>query len=250
MKIQTGLIWDIDGLVVDSPHEEAWRITAMREPWNVEDLSSDFYFRHVASMPRYEGGDNILKLKGVYEKFEAKTEEEKNELLQRFCTEKNALVRELIEEEKFKLFPDAIMLLMQAKKMGILQAAASASKNAIPMITRVSKTRIIREVGNDYGLMQEQDTLSSLFDVQACGLDLGGKEGIQKFAADQLNELAKGKLRKFVVFEDAPSGIEAAKSLGFYVVGVLRIGEKRALLNAGADMVTSDLGTVKIRQLL
>ena len=63
-----GLIWDIDGVVVDSPHEEAWRITAKKEPWNVREFTSDFYFSHVASRARFEGGDNILRLKGIYEK--------------------------------------------------------------------------------------------------------------------------------------------------------------------------------------
>lgn len=246
----TGFIWDIDGLVVDSPHEEAWRITVMKEPWGAKDLTTDFYFTHVASIPRYEGGNNILKLKGIYEKLGAKTEDQKNKLLDQYCNQKNALIKELIRQDKFKLFPDAIALLFQAKKMNMLQAAASASKNAIPMISRVTKLRIIKEIGDDYGVMNEKDTLDTIFDVQVCGLDLGGKKGIQKYAADKLNELAKGKIKKFVVFEDAPSGIEAAKSLGFYAVGVFRIGQEKALRDAGADIITTDITSLKIEDLI
>ena len=37
-------IWDIDGVVVDSPHEQAWRAVATGAPWDVDQLSSDFYF--------------------------------------------------------------------------------------------------------------------------------------------------------------------------------------------------------------
>jgi beta-phosphoglucomutase-like phosphatase (HAD superfamily) len=53
-----------------------------------------------------------------------------------------------------------------------------------------------------------------------------------------------------VVFEDAPSGVEAAKSLGYYAVGVLRIGEESALRQAGADIVVSNLRVVKLEDLL
>jgi len=245
-----GFIWDIDGIVVDSPHEEAWRVTAMKEPWNIKDLSSDFYFTHVASRARYEGGNNILQLNGVYERLGAVTEEEKARLLEKYCSEKNALIRELIGAGKFKLFDDAIPLLLKAKSIGIRQAAASASKNAKGMLLRVSRERIVDEMGDDFGVLNEEDSLYSIFDVDACGLDVGGKEAMQKFAAERLNALPQEKIRKFVVFEDAPSGIEAANSLGYYAVGVLRIGEESALHQAGADIVVPDLSMVKIEDLL
>ena len=239
-----GFIWDIDGVVVDSPHEEAWRITAMKTPWNVKELSSDFYFTHVASRPRYEGGDNILQLRGVYERLVATTEIQKGALLEKFCTEKNMLIRELIESGRFKLFADAVALLLKSKNMGIRQAAASASKNAKDMLLRSSRTRVIEEIGNDFGSLGEKDSLYSIFDVDACGIDANDKESIQRFAAEQLGILSLEKIKRFVVFEDAPSGVEAAKSLGYYVVGVLRIGNESALYKAGADIVVRDLSMV------
>ena len=245
-----GFIWDIDGIVVDSPHEEAWRVTAMKEPWHIKELSSDFYFTHVASRPRYEGGNNILQLYGVYERLGAVTEEERAKLLEKYCSEKNALIRELIGAGKFKLFDDAIPLLLKAKSIGIWQAAASASKNAKGMLLRVSRKRIVDEIGDDFGVLNEEDSLYSIFDVGACGLDVGGKEAMLKFAAERLNALSQKKIKKFVVFEDAPSGVEAAKSLGYYAVGVLRIGEKSALRQAGADIVVSDLRVIKLEDLL
>jgi len=245
-----GLIWDIDGLVVDSPHEEAWRITAMKEPWNVKEFSSDFYFSYVASRPRYEGANNILDLKGVYKRLGAKTEEEKKELLEKYCEQKNRLIRELISSGKFRLFPDAVTLLLKSKKTGILQAAASASKNAKDMLIRVSKSRIIKEVGGDYGVLKEKDNLYSMFDVDACGLDLGGKKNILKFAGEKLNALSAGKIKRMIVFEDAPTGVKAAKSLGYYAIGVLRIGNKKALKEAGADIVSEDLRTIRVKDLL
>jgi len=118
------------------------------------------------------------------------------------------------------------------------------------MLLRVSRKRIVDEIGNDFGVLNEEDSLYSIFDVNACGLDVGGKEAILKFAAERLSALSQDKINKFVVFEDAPSGIEAAKSLGYYAVGVLRIGEESALRQAGADIVVSDLGVVKLEDLL
>ena len=245
-----GFIWDIDGVIVDSPHEEAWRVTAMEAPWGVDVLSSDFYFSHVASRPRYEGGHNILQLKGVYERLGATTDEQKKALLEKFCTEKNALIRELIEVGKFKLFRDAILLLLKAKSMGIRQAAASASKNARDILTHVPRSRILEELGDDFGVLKEGDSLYSVFDVDVCGIDVGGKRDIQRLAAEQLNILSRGKVKRFMVFEDAPSGIEAAKSLGYFVIGVLRSGREDALHKAGADIVTGDLKMISVEEIL
>jgi beta-phosphoglucomutase-like phosphatase (HAD superfamily) len=47
--------------------------------------------------------------------------------------------------------------------------------------------------------------------------------------------------QKIVVFEDAPSGVKAAKKLGYKAVGVLRLGKRSALDQAGADIVVEDL---------
>ena len=247
---RVGFIWDIDGVVVDSPHEEAWRITAMKEPWNIEGLNSDFYFNHVASRPRYAGGDNILELKGVYQRLGAVTEEEKESLLDKFCTEKNSLIEQLIETGKFNLFADAVTILLRAKSIGIKQAAASASKNACHMLSHVTSSRLAEEVGDTFSVLGENDTLLSLFDVDVCGLDIGYKKDILKTAAEQLNTLSEADIERFVVFEDAPTGVKAAKSLGYHAVGILRIGSKDALYHAGADIVTLRPTMAQIEELL
>ncbi len=240
-----GFIWDIDGVVMDSPHEEAWRETATKPPWNVDSLSTDFYFKHVASRPRLEGAHNILLLKGVYDKLGAKTEEERQKVLDSFSNEKNEKIREFIRKGKFKIFRDAVILLLKAKSEGVPQACASASKNAKDMLVRVDKGRILREIGNDFGVMSEGQTLYDMFDVDVCGLELGGKDRIQKFAAEGL----KGKfpqLKDFVVFEDSPAGVEAAKSLGLFAVGIHRIGSIKAMKDAKADIVVDNLEKLDI----
>lgn len=250
MTSNVGFIWDIDGVLIDSPHEEAWRLTALKEPWNADGLSSEFYFSQVASRPRYEGADNILELLGIYKRLGATTEEEKRALMEAYAAEKDALIKDLIDRGEFRLFTDAVLLLLKAKRAGILQAAASASKNASTMLRNVGRSRVLRELGDDFGALTEGDTLYSVFDFDACGVDVGGKAEILRYAAEGLMALPGVRIDRFFVFEDAPSGMEAAKSLGYCAVGVLRIGEKEALEEAGADLVTDDLDTIGVEDLL
>ncbi len=245
-----GFIWDIDGVVIDSPHEEAWRLTVMKEPWGAKGLSSDFYVTHVASRPRFEGADNILELLGVYQRLGATTEKEKRDLMHRYAAEKDALIKDLIQRGEFKLFTDAVTLLLKARRSGVLQAAASASKNAATMLRNVPRSRVLREVGDDFGALAEGETLYSAFDFDACGVDVGGKEEILRYAAEGLAALPGVEIEGIFVFEDASSGVEAAKSLGYQAVGVFRIGDREALEKAGADIVTEDLGTLKLEDLL
>jgi len=244
MNEKVAYIWDIDGVVVDSPHEDAWCITAAKEPYLVKTMDSDFYFNYVASRPRYEGGNNILELNNVYERLGTKTEEQKKVVLEKYCSEKNRLIRDLIETGKFKLFPDAVLTLWEAKSKGIPQAAASASKNAGDMLIRVTRDRLINELGPVFNAMDKDDTLYTMFNVDVCGTDLEDKKSILEFASTRIKELLPGKKLRFVVFEDASSGIEAAKALGFDAVGVWRIGQEEALRRAGADIVTRDLRTI------
>ncbi len=250
MSRRVGFIWDIDGVVLDSPHEESWRLTLVREPWNTGGLSSDFYFHNVASRPRQEGAHAILELLGVYERLGARCEEDRRGLRDRYAREKDALLKDLIAKGEFTVFSDAVTLLLRASGAGILQAAASASKNARTMLSRVTRSRVRREIGGDLGAMSEEDTLYSLFDFDACGVDVGGKVEILKYAARGLEGLSDPGLDGFLVFEDAASGLTAARSLGYHAVGVLRLGNRETLEKAGADVVTDDLATLEIDDLL
>jgi beta-phosphoglucomutase-like phosphatase (HAD superfamily) len=250
MAEEVGFIWDIDGVVLDSPHEESWRLTLEREPWNTEGLSSDFYFTHVASRPRYEGAHNILELLGVYERLGAVSEKDQDELLERYASEKDALIKELIARGEFELFADAVTLLLKAHRAGIMQAAASASKNASTMLKNVARSRVLEEVGDDFGAMSEGDTLYSMFDFDACGVELGGKVEILEYAAQGLESLPEASIDRFFVFEDAASSVEAAKSLGYMAIGVWRIGDRETLERMGADLVTDDLASVELDGLL
>ena len=247
---EVGFIWDIDGVVVDSPHEQAWRTTAKKPEWGITDLSSEFYLTYVASRPRYEGANNILEKKAVYERLGLKTMAEKREVLDRFCAQKNRLIRKLILERRFNVFYSSVAFILEAKSRGLRQAAASASKNAKDMLILTDLTQIVKSLGQQYDFIKDGDTLYSVFDVDACGLDLkGGKLEIFQVASQRLREKSNYEIKHFVVFEDAPAGIKVAKTAGMFGVGILRIGTAKKLWDAGANIVVNDLSELSYRRL-
>jgi beta-phosphoglucomutase-like phosphatase (HAD superfamily) len=245
-----GFIWDIDGVVVDSPHEEAWRATLKNPEWGVQNFSSDFYFAYVASRPRYEGGNNILERKGIYKRFKTKSNNERRKFLERFCAQKNLLIRKLILERKFRVFESSIAIILDAKNVGVKQAAASASKNAEDMLINTNLSQITKSFEKKYKFVKENDSLYNLFDISVCGLDLeGGKLGILRVAFSRLKQISNNRIKQCIVFEDAPAGIRAAKKCGMFGVGILRIGKAFELWQAGADLVVKDLSEISYPKL-
>ncbi len=239
---EVGFIWDVDGVIVDSPHELAWRRTA--EKWGVYKggLDSRFYRDYVSGRPRYEGGNEILKRFLVYEHLGAGTDAEKEKVLEQYCTQKNELFKELVREGRFNIFGTSIAMAIEARTRGVMQAVASASKNAKSLLMQITSDRIFEVVRRRYDFIEEKNSLYSIFDVDASGLTGKDKSEIFAFAAQRLHELSGGKIRHYIVFEDAPSGIGACKKNRMFGVGIRRIGERSALVEAGADIVVDDLG--------
>lgn len=231
---EVGFIWDVDGVIVDSPHEMAWRLTAEMAPWSVGEgrLDSGFYHDYVSGRPRYEGGNAILERLGVYARLGAETDAAKEKMLEQYCTRKNELFTELVGKGRFEVFETSVAMIIEAHTKGVVQAMASASKNAKNLITQITSDHIS-------GI---PDTLYSLFEVDASGLSGKSKPEIFAFAADRMHELSGGKIKHYIVFEDAPSGIRAGKENGMFCVSIRRIGDPSILIGAGADIVVDDLG--------
>jgi HAD superfamily hydrolase (TIGR01509 family) len=228
------LIFDVDGVLVDSPHERAWRETLdelMRGPWaevaadssyTLERFDSAIYQALVSGKLREDGARAILDYFDVPDA-DARAAE--------FANEKQKKVVELINSGQFDVFPDAIPFVLDTKHLHLPIATASSSKNAADLLSRI---RI------DAPEVRPGITLLGLFDADVSGAELThGKPHPDIFLA-AASALGKNP-RDCVVVEDAVAGIVAAKSGGMYALGISRHGDDASLQAAGADLVVDSL---------
>ncbi len=203
------LIVDIDGVVIDTPHERAWReALAARVPGAV--LTPADYSALVAGKKRLDGARAALARHGVVGEAE----------IHAYAEAKQARFLALVAAGDFTVFADAVRFLNRARTQGLKLAAASSSKNASALLARAG--------------------LAALFDADVCGRDVPrGKPAPDLFllAGSELGVVPTA----CVVLEDAPAGIVAAKAAGMAALGIARHGEAAALRDAGADDVVERL---------
>ena len=221
----TAGIFDVDGVLMASPHEQAWReaLLGFADP---ACFTTAIYQARVAGKPRLAGARAVLEALGAPDgagRAEA------------YATAKQARLEALIETGAIAAFPDALRLIQALFARGWPMAVASSSKNANAMM------RPIR-LASGCGLLDA-------FAVNLCGRDLKrGKPDPEIFllAARALREPPGGS----VVFEDSSAGIKAARSGGMMSVGVARLGDAAPLLGAGADRVVISLDEIDVDELL
>ncbi|RLE90408.1 MAG: HAD family phosphatase [Thermoprotei archaeon] len=210
-------IWDFDGIIVFTPHELAWKIAS--EAYGIRGFTSEFYRKYVSGRPRIEGGKIILEKLGYFNGKKL-SDKEREEEIKKFTNFKNRVFRELVEKGFFKVNWAAISFIIKAKEHDIFQVLASASRNVRIIADRV--------VVKGYGKLTE------LFDADVSGSGRT-KDEVFRRAVDVVRR-KRMKIQCIVVFEDSPSGIIAAKKLGFKTVGY----RDQALRKYGADYVIYD----------
>jgi trehalose/maltose hydrolase-like predicted phosphorylase/beta-phosphoglucomutase-like phosphatase (HAD superfamily) len=241
-----GAIFDVDGVLVDSPHERAWRET-LRElmetrwsairaktTWEPERFTSQVYQEIVAGKPRMSGARAAL------EYFELPDAEK---FVDEYAERKQRMVVALIESGQFTAFPDGLRFLLAARGAGILVAAASSSKNARLLLGRVRLDAFVEEHGLDFDFVRPGQTLLDVLDADISGRTISqGKPHPEIFltAARELGVAAEACL----VVEDAVSGVTAAKAGGMTALGVARAGDVQLLSQGGADLVVTTLDHV------
>jgi beta-phosphoglucomutase-like phosphatase (HAD superfamily) len=212
-SVQTGplkaAIFDVDGVLLASPHERAWR-EALRGFANPDLFTSALYQSNVAGKPRLSGARAALEALGV-----ADAERQAVPYAER----KQKRLEELIAEGSVTAFPDALRFVQAVTALGWPMAVASSSKNANGML------RLIR--------LQSGRSLLDVFAANVSGRDLPrGKPDPAIFL------LAAGELHidpaHCFVAEDAPAGIEAARGGGMTALGVARHDDAAGLRTAGA----------------
>jgi len=217
----TGVIFDVDGVLLASPHERAWReaLTGFADP---AQFTTALYQAKVAGKSRLEGARAALGALGV-----AHWETRANA----YAQAKQARLEALITRGGVRAFPDALRLVTDLVSLGLPMAVASASKNASAMLRAVS--------------LPEGGRLADAFAVEICGRDLArGKPDpeIFRLAAAELG-VAPGQC---LVIEDATSGIMAARAAGMTALGVARLNDAEPLAAAGADLVVSSLDEISL----
>ena len=243
-----GAIFDVDGVLVDSPHERAWRESfeeLMDGEWrSVRDDSTytperftpQVYQQLMSGKPRMSGARAVLDY------FQVPDAESR---VAAYADRKQKMVIELIRGGKFRAYPDALRFILAVKDAGIAVSAASSSKNAGLMLERIRLDVFVAEHGLPYSSVKSGLTLLDLFDANLSGRDFEhGKPHPMMFLA-VADELGLSPEQCFVV-EDAASGIQAAKAGAMTALGVARVGDELALGTAGADLVVTSLDDVAV----
>ncbi len=246
-----GGIFDIDGVLVDSPHERAWR-EALRElmesdwseiraqtTWSPERFTPQVYQQVMSGKPRMAGA---LAALDYFEVPDAQAR------VDSYAQRKQDMVIALIKAGEFEAYPDALRFIMAVRDLGIPVAAASSSKNAGLFLAQIRLDTFAEQEGLDYDFLRPGLSLLEFFDADISGRDFAqGKPNPEIFLTGA-HELGAPPAECFVV-EDAVSGIQAAKAGEMAALGIARAGDSDALSAADADLVVTSLDDVDLQLL-
>ena len=248
-----GAIFDVDGVLVDSPHERAWRESLRelmetewsdirdRTTWSPEAFTPRVYEEKMSGKPRMSGA------RAAFEYFNIPDDEDEHRLLA-YAQRKQEMVVRLIEAGDFTAYPDALRFIIAVKDAGLRVAAASSSKNANLFLRKIRLDSFAAQLGISSPTLRPGLTLLDYFDADVSGRDLAhGKPHPELFltAARELGvspELS-------VVMEDAAAGVEAAKAGAMGAIGIARKDDAELLAAAGADIVVRTLDEVDLAAL-
>jgi beta-phosphoglucomutase-like phosphatase (HAD superfamily) len=248
-----GAIFDVDGVLVDSPHERAWRESLRelmetewsdireRTTWSPDAFTSRVYDEEMSGKPRMSGARAAL------EYFHIPDDEDEHRLLA-YAQRKQEMVVRLIEAGDFTAYPDALRFIIAVKDAGLRVAAASSSKNANLFLRKIRLDSFATHEGISSPTLRPGLTLLDYFDADVSGRDLAhGKPHPELFliAAHELGVSPEVS----VVMEDAPAGVEAAKAGAMGAIGIARKDDAELLVTAGADIVVRTLDEVDMAAL-
>ena len=244
-------IFDVDGVLVDSPHEAAWR-DAFQElmegawadirdqtSWTPDAFTSRVYQEVLSGKPRMAGAMGALEHFGV---------PDPQSRVDAYADRKQEMVVELIEAGKFSAYPDALRFVIAVKDAGMTIAAASSSKNAGLFLRKIRLDSFAGEEGLAPDWMTDGLTLLDAFDVDISGREFAKGKPHPEIFLTAAGELGVDPSAAFVI-EDAESGIQAAKAGDFAGLGVARHDDEALLERAHADIVVTSLDDVSLEAL-
>src|SRR5215210_4734438 len=243
-----GAIFDVDGVLVDSPHEQAWREglkQLMENEWSdirdrtsyaPEKFTPEVYQRVMSGKPRYAGAQAALEHFGVPDAEKRARE---------YGDRKQVMIVELIEASQFYAYPDALRFVLAVKDAGLRIAAASSSKNANAFLERIRLDEFARQEGLSYDFVRPGYTLLDILDANVSGRDFERGKPHPEIFLTAAEELGVPPGECFVV-EDAANGVQAAKAGNMAALGLARADDEELLAGATADLVVTTLDDVSL----
>jgi trehalose/maltose hydrolase-like predicted phosphorylase/beta-phosphoglucomutase-like phosphatase (HAD superfamily) len=247
-----GAIFDVDGVLVDSPHELAWRESLrvlMQGEWRdiadhttyrPEHFTQAVYQQIMAGMPRMAGARAALEHYNV---------PDVERRIEQYAAGKQEHVVKLIEAGQFTAFADALRFILAVKGAGIPVAVASSSKNAGLFLEQIRLDTFAAEQRLEYDFIRPGLVLLDLFDANVAGRDFPRGKPDPTIFLTAAQELGVRPGTCFVI-EDATSGIQAAKAGLMAALGIARLDDEQLLRDAGADLVVTTLDDVSFEDLL
>src|SRR5262249_30075655 len=163
-----GAIFDVDGVLVDSPHQKAWR-ESLRElmdnewsdirdqtMWSPRAFTPHVYQTEISGKPRMNGARAALEYFQVPDAGTRAGE---------YAARKQMMVIRLIEAGDFTAYPDALRFIIAVKDAGIQAAAASSSKNAGLFLRQIRLDSFAQDHGIASPSLRPGLTLLDFFDA-------------------------------------------------------------------------------------
>jgi beta-phosphoglucomutase len=217
-------IFDVDGVLLESPHERAWRdsLAGLADP---ALFTRALYQEHVAGKPRVKGALAALRALEV---------PDAEQHADAYAERKHHLMQAPVDTDAVTPYPDALRLLQGLAALRWPLAAASSSKNANAMLQTIR--------------LPSGPPLLDVFTANVCGREVSrGKPDPTLFllAAFELGVPPP----QCLVIENSPAGITAAIAAGMGAVGVARRADRLGLQSAGAHLVVNSLDDVALDEL-
>jgi beta-phosphoglucomutase len=247
-----GAIFDVDGVLVDSPHEAAWR-EALRQlmesewqdirsqtSWTAERFTPQVYQQVMSGKPRMSGARAALDYFQV---------PDADIRVEAYGDHKQKMLIDLIDAGEFTAYPDALRFIIAVKDAGILVAAASSSKNAGLFLRQIRLDTFAQDQGITSPSVRPGLSLLEFFDADVSGRDFAQGKPHPEMFLTAAEELGVAPEDSFVI-EDAATGLQAAKAGRMAALGLSRADDAEALAAAGADLVVTSLDDVDLAALL
>jgi beta-phosphoglucomutase len=246
-----GAVFDVDGVLVDSPHERAWRDALQQlteSDWSdvqpetsyaPDRFTPQVYQEVMSGKPRFSGAQAALEYFNVPDaERRAKT----------YGDRKQELLIELIEAGEFTAYPDALRFIIAVKDAGIPVAAASSSKNAGLFLGQIR----LDSFADEHKIASQHVTpglsLLDFFDADISGRDFAQGKPHPEIFLTAAHELGAPPDGCFVI-EDAVTGIQAAKAGHMGALGLARVEDQELLAAAEPDLLVSTLDDVDLSAL-